>query len=274
MDRDIRNINIYSDKLFYGAVGLASVFVIIVFAISIGGFNPALGMVLSDTDYPEGASATNPLTEESFANHSSNMPTKYANYRVTHGYQVESVNRGLIDSDWTHYHFSNTEDSQNALATYQSADEFEVTEQQIYETEERMLEYDGTQVSEYDGETVMQNQLVLSVEMAEHIEHINWSASETVETDDGFTAIKYTPGHVDTRDIEYLTTAKSVEGELLIDKETGIILSYSVEIRGSSNETSRADSIVITSEYAFTEAEPLDEPPWVQEFESTGDSEE
>lgn len=269
---DIPDINIDSNKLFYVALGLASIFVVIMFTLSIGGFNPSVGVVAESPEYPDGMSHTNPFTETAFQKHSVTLPLQYSDYRYSFGKQVTSNHRGIVESNWTHRRFSQT-GTPNVLISKQKSGSNTTEQTYIYETQEKMLEYDGSEVTTSDRESVLKNQVIVSVDMVEQITHIRWSADSTTTLSNGDKAIKYTPGHVQTNQIDHLTSVNSVDGELLVNQETGVITSYEVNIRGTSNEYSSSESILITYEYVFTKSDPLEKPDWVTEYESESESE-
>lgn len=249
----------YSVQRYYIVVGLSCAFVLLMFGLSVSGATPTVSAVA--TDYPDGTSSTAPFTEESFRIHSLTVPGQSPDFKLTHGYQVESTSIGVIDSSRKQYHYSFTEPN-SVLYTNETVKDREKTVERIYETDSETykLAEDTTSQITLD-QSILNNPAIKSVEMANNINHISW-ASTGVTEQDNTTYVTYKPTHINTNNIPKLETAEQVTGKLLINQETGLIKEYSVQIQGSSTVSS-VDRIRASYFYTFEEAEPLEQPEWV-----------
>lgn len=255
----ITDSKFYSTKRYYLVVFISCMFVTTMFVASIGGVSPSpSGMTV---DYPEGMSSTSPFSEQAFRNHSLTLPVQSLNYSISHGYQIDSRQIGIIESNQKQYRYS--ADTSRLLFVEETVQDRQKNVTKIYETESSTYESTNGTVSTTElDESILENPTKKSVEMVSNIEHIKWSSDGTIKKDET-TYIKYTPSYVDTSDIPNLETAKTVSGQLLVNQETGVITEYSVEVQGSSS-ISVTDTIRATYFYQFNpDSEPVEEPTWV-----------
>lgn len=249
----------YSTNRYYIAVIIACLFITTMFVASIGGATPSASA--TTVEYPEGMSSTSPFSEIAFKNHSVKLPVQSLDYSISHGYQVESRQIGVIESTRKQYQYSSSESK--LLYTEENVEDRQKTVRKVYETDSGTFESINGEVSEVDLEkSILNNPAVRSVEMVSNIEHVKWSGSGTT-TKNGTTYITYKPSYVDTSGIPNLETAKNVSGKLLVNKETGVITQYSLNIQGSST-ISVTDTINATYFYKFDQnSEPVEKPTWV-----------
>lgn len=255
----ITDSTFYTTRRYYVAVLIGCLFITTMFVASIGGVSPTASAMT--VEYPEGMSSTSPFSEQAFRNHSVQLPVQSVTYSISHGYQVESRQIGVIESEEKQYNYS-VEDSE-VLAVEQSVKDRRKTVEKIYETKSETYKSKNGNVSKVKlDESILNNPTKKSVEMVSNIEHVKWSGTGTM-TRNGTTYITYEPSYVNTANIPKLETAKNVSGKLLVDKETGIITEYSVEVQGSS-KVSVTDTIRATYFYKYTpDAEDVTKPTWV-----------
>lgn len=228
-------------------------------------------------EYPNGTSATTPLTETSINTHGSGVALSNNAYEVTYSEETKLTDPSdgeeqVLNSAQIYYQINNAEavgylersNINMGVVNTSTAPTLHIYENRSGAYIHNLAENNTTVQRTGQEPLVLSNQIELPQKLVSAIPHVTWKAADKKEID-GSTYIVYTATGANANQMPQMNTINDVSGTLKVNTRTNVI-TYSVTVDGQTIDDA-GETVAVTKTQSLTytvldNTSVADRPPW------------